>query len=66
MVTFDYGFGDDNPIKHMVFYGKQDPDVPVKLKWERFSHMLPRSFCELRVRLYCKKLDPECHRAAWK
>ena len=66
VVTFDYGLHDDNPIDHMRFYSKHSPDVPVKLKREQVSHMLPRYFREQHVRLYCKKLDPECHRAAWR
>ena len=66
VVTFDYGLHDDNPIDHMRFYSKRDPDIPVKLKREQVSHMLPRYFREQHVRLYCKKLDPECHRAAWR
>ena len=66
VVTFDYGFHGNNPIDHMRFYSKHSPDVPVKLKKEQVSHMLPQSFSEQHLRVYCKKLDPKCYAAAWK
>ena len=66
VVTFDYGLGCKDPIGHVWLYSKHSPDVPVKLKKEQVSHMLPQSFSERYIRVYCKKLDPKCYAAAWK
>ena len=57
VVTFDYGRKGQNPMDCMYFYCKDDQERAVKLPKEDVSHMLPQSFIEKRVRVYCKKLD---------
>ena len=57
VVTFDYGRKGQDPMDCMYFYHKDNPNCVVELQKEDVSHMLPRSFIEKRVRVYCKKLD---------
>ena len=40
----------------MKFYNKDKPNVPLD-KPPYVSHMLPKSFCETYIRVYCKNLD---------
>ena len=47
----------DNPIDNMYFYAKQDPNKPLKIRKEQVSQMLPQTFHEKIVRIYCKRLD---------
>ena len=55
-VKFDYGSKDKDPISQMKFYNKDKPNVPLD-KPPYVSHMLPKSFCETYIRVYCKNLD---------
>lgn len=48
-----------NPIDKMRFYIKSKPNDPVKITKDQVSRMLPVTFCEKVIRLYCKKLDKE-------
>ena len=47
----------DNPIDKMNFYTKRDPSKPLKIRKEQVSQMLPQTFHEKVVRVYCKRLD---------
>ena len=46
-----------NPIDKMNFYTKRDPNKPLKIRKEQVSQMLPQTFHEKIVRVYCKRLD---------
>jgi len=37
-VTFDYGMGEENPIDHMRFYMKDNPEKAVKVRKDQVSH----------------------------
>ena len=41
----------------MWFYTKEKKDKPIKIDPNEVTQMLPASFCETYIRLYCKKLD---------
>ena len=59
VVRFDYGYRDADPLDRMYFYRKSNPDVvAMKLGKEQVSLMLPTVFCEMNVRVYCKR---QCH-----
>ena len=46
-----------NPIDKMNFYTKRDPSKPLKIRKEQVSQMLPQTFHEKVVQVYCKGLD---------
>jgi len=58
--------GEENPIGHMRFYMKDNPEKAVKVRKDQVSQMLPQRFKEQHVRVYCKKLDQFSLQAAWK
>lgn len=59
IIHFDYGMKDENPIDHVRFYEKGNLDCAVKVRKDQVSQMLPETFAENHLRLYCKKRDPE-------
>ncbi len=64
VVTFDYGKGDKNPIDYMSFYSKLQPDHAISVRKDQVSEMLPHTFREQSVRVYCKRLDAASLKAA--
>jgi hypothetical protein len=54
----------EDPIKHMRFYGKENPTKAVKVRRDQVSQMLPHTFREEKIRLYCKRSDLEGTAAA--
>lgn len=58
-VYFNYGMKDKNPIDHVHFYKKDDPDKAIEVKKEEVSGMLPERFAEEQFRFYCKLDDNE-------
>ena len=66
MVTFDYGMKDKNPIDEMRFYTKDRPNSAVRVRKDQVSQMLPNTFIEKSIRVYCKKLNPEAISTALK
>lgn len=66
VVTFDYGMKSENPIDHVRFYMKEHPSRAVKVRKDQVSQMLPQTFREQDVRVYCKKTDPASVQAAGK
>lgn len=50
---------DKNPIDRMRFYTKRLPNKAVKVRRDQVSQMLPKTFVEKNIRVYCKKLDSE-------
>uniref|UniRef100_A0AAQ6IRM4 HD domain-containing protein n=1 Tax=Anabas testudineus TaxID=64144 RepID=A0AAQ6IRM4_ANATE len=57
IVKFDinYGMKEKNPIETVYFYTKSNPQKAVKLPKEQVSHLLPDTFSETFIRVYCKK-----------
>lgn len=62
-MTFNYGKGDKNPMKHVYFYTKSEPDKPIEIAKEKVSWLLPEIFQEQYVRLYTKMDDPEMRKS---
>ncbi|XP_030279053.1 deoxynucleoside triphosphate triphosphohydrolase SAMHD1-like [Sparus aurata] len=56
-ITLDYGNKYKNPVDHMHFYSKENPDVAVKFPKEKVSQLLPTNFSERIIRFFCKKAD---------
>lgn len=54
-MTFDYGMKDKNPIDEMRFYSKQNPNNAYRVRRDQVSKMLPHTFIEKTVSVYCKK-----------
>lgn len=50
---------DEDPIKHMRFYSKDNPSKAVKVRRDQVSQMLPHTFMEENIRLYSKRLDQD-------
>ncbi|XP_036961527.1 deoxynucleoside triphosphate triphosphohydrolase SAMHD1-like isoform X2 [Acanthopagrus latus] len=62
--ALDYGMKDKNPVDHLHFYTKENPDKAVKLPKEKVSQLLPTNFSEKIIRFYCKKTDEKSLKAA--
>ncbi|XP_073325865.1 deoxynucleoside triphosphate triphosphohydrolase SAMHD1-like [Pagrus major] len=63
-ITLDYGMEDENPVDHMRFYSKENPDKADEFPSEKVSELLPKNFSETIIRFYCKKTDETSVRAA--
>eukprot|EP00794_Sanderia_malayensis_P018822 gene18822-20718_t len=57
IINFDYGMKDQNPIDHVRFYHKNDPNFAIGIRKDQVSQMLPETFAEKHLRFYCKKKD---------
>ncbi|POI33118.1 hypothetical protein CIB84_003131, partial [Bambusicola thoracicus] len=64
VVNMDYGMKDQNPIDNVLFYCKADPSKAVKISKEQVSRLLPGTFSEQVIRVYCKHQDPNIVSAA--
>ncbi|XP_052539489.1 deoxynucleoside triphosphate triphosphohydrolase SAMHD1 isoform X3 [Tympanuchus pallidicinctus] len=58
VVNMDYGMKDQNPIDNVLFYCKADPSKAIKISKEQVSRLLPGTFSEQVIRVYCKHQDP--------
>uniref|UniRef100_A0A8C2UAS4 Deoxynucleoside triphosphate triphosphohydrolase SAMHD1 n=1 Tax=Coturnix japonica TaxID=93934 RepID=A0A8C2UAS4_COTJA len=58
VVNMDYGMKDQNPIDNVLFYCKADPSKAIKISKEQVSRLLPGTFSEQVIRVYCKSQDP--------
>ncbi|KAK3726835.1 hypothetical protein QZH41_016722 [Actinostola sp. cb2023] len=60
LVTFDYGMKDRNPIDNVRFYTKEDPNQAMVFRKDQvgISRLLPESFTEQHLRVYCRSRDP--------
>lgn len=54
LVLLDYGMKDKNPIDSVRFYMKDNPNEPIKVRKDQVSQMLPETFSEQQLRIYCK------------
>ncbi|XP_047005988.1 deoxynucleoside triphosphate triphosphohydrolase SAMHD1 isoform X4 [Ictalurus punctatus] len=50
----NYGKEEEDPIKHLRFYRKNNPDAAVELEEHEVSYLLPKSFAEIKVMLFYK------------
>ncbi|KAM4650336.1 deoxynucleoside triphosphate triphosphohydrolase SAMHD1 isoform 1-T1 [Amazona ochrocephala] len=58
VVNMDYGMKEQNPIDNVLFYCKADPSKAVKISKEQVSKLLPKTFAEQVIRVYCKSQNP--------
>ncbi|XP_064377433.1 deoxynucleoside triphosphate triphosphohydrolase SAMHD1 isoform X3 [Dromaius novaehollandiae] len=64
VINMDYGMKEQNPIDNVLFYCKADPTKAVKISREQVSKLLPETFEEQVIRVYCKNQDPDTVSAA--
>ncbi|XP_061082911.1 deoxynucleoside triphosphate triphosphohydrolase SAMHD1-like [Conger conger] len=64
IINMDYGKKKDNPVNNVYFYTKNDPTNATKISKEQVSLLLPETFAEQLVRVYCKKTDEPSFEAA--
>uniref|UniRef100_A0A8C9SCX6 SAM domain-containing protein n=1 Tax=Scleropages formosus TaxID=113540 RepID=A0A8C9SCX6_SCLFO len=57
VISLDYGKKEENPMKDMYFYRKQNPNEAISIEQHEVSHLLPEKFFEQIVRVYCRKAD---------
>ncbi len=57
---------DKDPIECVRFYLKEDQNKAVKVRRDQVSQMLPQTFKEKNIRMYCKSLDRVSVEAAQK
>ncbi|XP_034152046.1 deoxynucleoside triphosphate triphosphohydrolase SAMHD1 isoform X2 [Esox lucius] len=55
----DWGMNDDNPIDHVRFFNKRNPNHAFQIQQHQVSSLLPDRFSEQWIRVYCKKTDAE-------
>ncbi|XP_058250813.1 deoxynucleoside triphosphate triphosphohydrolase SAMHD1-like isoform X1 [Hemibagrus wyckioides] len=53
----DYGKKEKNPIDNVYFYSKKDPNEAFQIRKEQVSKLLPDTFSEKHIRVYCKQAD---------
>ncbi|XP_061297751.1 deoxynucleoside triphosphate triphosphohydrolase SAMHD1 isoform X2 [Pezoporus flaviventris] len=58
VINMDYGMKEQNPIDNVLFYCKADPSKAVKISKEQVSKLLPKTFAEQVIRVYCRSQDP--------
>ncbi|XP_033626546.1 deoxynucleoside triphosphate triphosphohydrolase SAMHD1-like [Asterias rubens] len=59
VVDLNYGMGGQNPIDHVRFYSKENPQQAVMVRKSQVSQMLPERFAEQHIRVYCKSRETE-------
>ncbi|KFO86307.1 Deoxynucleoside triphosphate triphosphohydrolase SAMHD1, partial [Buceros rhinoceros silvestris] len=64
VINMDYGMKEQNPIDNVLFYCKADPSKAVRIRKEQVSKLLPMTFAEQVIRVYCKSQDPDIVSAA--
>ncbi|XP_065817364.1 deoxynucleoside triphosphate triphosphohydrolase SAMHD1 [Labrus bergylta] len=52
--NMDYGMKDENPVEHMHFYSKKEPDVAKLMSPENASRIRTEIFSEQLIRVFCK------------
>ncbi|CAF1040232.1 unnamed protein product [Adineta ricciae] len=57
VVELTCGDRGEDPIRNMWFYTKVCPNKATKISKEQVSTLLPQTFCERDIRLYCKSRD---------
>nr|XP_020482658.1 deoxynucleoside triphosphate triphosphohydrolase SAMHD1-like isoform X2 [Labrus bergylta]XP_020482659.1 deoxynucleoside triphosphate triphosphohydrolase SAMHD1-like isoform X2 [Labrus bergylta] len=64
VINMDYGMKDENPVEHMHFYSKKEPDVAMPMSPENASRIRTEIFSEQLIRVFCKKIDEQSVEAA--
>ncbi|KFQ18173.1 Deoxynucleoside triphosphate triphosphohydrolase SAMHD1, partial [Merops nubicus] len=64
VINMDYGMKEQNPIDNVLFYCKADPTKAVKISKDQVSKLLPMTFAEQVIRVYCRSQDPDIISAA--
>ncbi|CAL8367962.1 unnamed protein product [Lota lota] len=64
VIRMDYGKGEENPIDHVGFYSKRDPNRAFQIPRGQVSTLLPERFEEWLIQVYCKRTDEESLGAA--
>ncbi|XP_071817182.1 deoxynucleoside triphosphate triphosphohydrolase SAMHD1-like [Apostichopus japonicus] len=60
IAKFNYGMGEKDPVEHVKFYSKLDPNKSVRVSKIRQDFMaLPKEFSERFIRVCVKQTDPE-------
>ncbi|XP_031564010.1 deoxynucleoside triphosphate triphosphohydrolase SAMHD1-like [Actinia tenebrosa] len=59
LITFDYGMKNQNPIDNLRFYTKENPSQAMRFRKDQVSRLLPESFAEQHMRIYCRKRDED-------
>ncbi len=58
VVCFNFGKKTVNPVNHIRFYSKGEPEKAKQMRPETVSKMLPKDdFQEIIIRVYCKSAD---------
>ncbi|XP_061082936.1 deoxynucleoside triphosphate triphosphohydrolase SAMHD1-like [Conger conger] len=57
IINMDYGMKNHNLINNVYFYTKNDPTNARIINEDEVSQLLPKTFAEQLVRVYCKKTD---------
>ncbi|XP_061082910.1 deoxynucleoside triphosphate triphosphohydrolase SAMHD1-like [Conger conger] len=57
IINMDYGMKNHNLIKNVYFYTKNDPTNARIINEDEVSQLLPKTFAEQLIRVYCKKTD---------
>ncbi|MEQ2316383.1 hypothetical protein AMECASPLE_031979 [Ameca splendens] len=55
LVKFNYGMGEEDPIKKVRFYSKETPDEARTIERFEVSHLLPEKFEDTLFRIYTKR-----------
>ncbi|KFP27224.1 Deoxynucleoside triphosphate triphosphohydrolase SAMHD1, partial [Colius striatus] len=58
VINMDYGMKEKNPVDNVHFYCKADPYKTVKISKKQVSKLLPMTFAEQVIRVYCTSQDP--------
>ncbi|XP_060912854.1 deoxynucleoside triphosphate triphosphohydrolase SAMHD1-like [Labrus mixtus] len=66
VINMDYGMKDKNPVEHMHFYSKKEPDVAKPMSTENASRIRTTIFSEQLIKVFCKKIDEQSVEAAKK
>ncbi|XP_065501938.1 deoxynucleoside triphosphate triphosphohydrolase SAMHD1 [Caloenas nicobarica] len=64
VINMDYGMKDQNPIDNVRFFCKANPSKPITINENQVSKLLPKTFSEQVIRVYCKSQDPAVFPAA--
>ncbi|XP_021349063.1 deoxynucleoside triphosphate triphosphohydrolase SAMHD1-like, partial [Mizuhopecten yessoensis] len=64
IISMDYGMKDSNPIDHVRFYDKRNPEKPMVIRKEEVSRMTPKEFTDQNVYLFTRRNDKEFYQTA--
>ncbi|XP_075384910.1 deoxynucleoside triphosphate triphosphohydrolase SAMHD1-like isoform X2 [Tenrec ecaudatus] len=64
VINMDYGMEEQNPVDHVHFYHKNDPNKAIRIAKDQVSQLLPERFAEQLIRVYCKKTEKKSLYAA--